>query len=378
MANTGAAASVLAAAYEVPVASIGLLVTSLFAVQLVAQVGAGQLVDRLGARRMGWVCVATFVTANAVACVAPHFGLGLACRAVMGPAMALSFIGGSAYIRSAGGSSFSQGVFGGVSVGASGLALAAIPLLTPLWGWRAPFAGAAGMALLAVPFLALGPPVRRLPRAPIGGQLRSIAADPVIWRLGVIQAVAFGLSAVTANWITLLLERVSGATAQAAGAAGALTLAVGILSRPLGGHLAARYPQRAPFFIGAALALGAGATMVLVVGPPMPVVVLACAALGFAAGMPFGPVMDRAGRAYGGSPAAAIAVLNTGAMLVIVLGTPALGATFDLPGDGRLGFAAVACLWAASVAAASVLAPPTGPAPPGVGGTDARTVPTSR
>jgi hypothetical protein len=42
--------------------------------------------------------------------------------------------------------------------------------------------------------------------------------------------------------------------------------------------------------------------------------------------------------------------VNTAANLVVLVGTPLLGLGFSLPGDGRLGFAGLALLWAAALA----------------------------
>jgi len=45
-------------------------------------------------------------------------------------------------------------------------------------------------------------------------------------------------------------------------------------------------------------------------------------------------------------PGAAIGFVNMLAAVTILVGTPLLGVSFSLPGDGRLGFAVVAALWA--------------------------------
>ena len=55
-------------------------------------------------------------------------------------------------------------------------------------------------------------------------------------------------------------------------------------------------------------------------------------------------------RARPDAPGAAIGFVNSWAITAIVAGTPLLGLTFSLPGDGRLGFACLAVLWAAAVA----------------------------
>jgi hypothetical protein len=46
----------------------------------------------------------------------------------------------------------------------------------------------------------------------------------------------------------------------------------------------------------------------------------------------------RAALARPDAPGAAVGFVNAWASLVIVAGTPLVGATFSLPGDGRIGF----------------------------------------
>jgi tRNA (cmo5U34)-methyltransferase len=50
------------------------------------------------------------------------------------------------------------------------------------------------------------------------------------------------------------------------------------------------------------------------------------------------------------APAAAVGLVNMLAAVTILVGTPLLGLTFSLPGDGRIGFLAVAVLCAATAA----------------------------
>jgi MFS family permease len=356
--NIGAAAPTLAKAYGVALPTVGLFAAALFASQLLVQVPAGRLVDRFGCRRLGWWCLGGFIVANAAACIAPHPALALASRAAMGPAMGIGFVGGSAYIQAAGGSSFAQGLFGGISMGTGGAAIAIVPSLVSVFDWRAPYIGAIGVAVLVVPLFAVGPAHVRV-AAVRDVLVRRIAMDPVIWRLSALQAATFGLSTVIGNWIAALAERTTTITPQVAGLAGGLTLLGGVVSRPGGGWLGGRFPQHAHTMVAGSLLLGALATAMLVTGPPLPVFVVSSLLLGVAAGVPYGPIMHRAAQAYAEAPASALAAMNTGAVLVVVAGVPAVGATFALPGDGRLGFAVVAILWVAAIAATSVLAPAT-------------------
>ncbi len=354
IANTGAAVSQLTTSYGVGTTEIGLLSSILFLSQVLCQIPTGHFVDRIGARNSAFLCTAIFGLANLAACATANYELGLVCRAAMGPAMALSFIAGTSYIRGAQGSSFAQGAFGGVSAGFGGLALAIVPALTAQYGWRTPFLTGAVIAALALPLIAAAPELRPRPDGD-GGMRRvvNLAKDRLLWKLSVIQAGAFGLNAVIANWSVLLLERNAGASARVAGLAGALTLVGGMLSRPLGGLFVSRRPECTRLVLTSALVLGALATATLAAGPPIGVAVAAALAVGLASGVPFGPTMDLAGRSHPASPGTAIAILNTGAMLAIVLGTPAIGATFSLPGDGRAGFAALALLWLVAIPATS-------------------------
>ena len=49
--------------------------------------------------------------------------------------------------------------------------------------------------------------------------------------------------------------------------------------------------------------------------------------------------------------AAATGYVNAWGIAAIVAGTPLLGLAFSLPGEGRVGFAAVAALWALALVA---------------------------
>jgi MFS family permease len=150
--------------------------------------------------------------------------------------------------------------------------------------------------------------------------------------------------------VVTLLER-DGASRGVAGGLGALTLLAGFVTRPLAGWLVRRRADDARLIVAASLAVGAAATAVLALpGMPLAVLGLACGVLGLAAGFPFAPAFAGAQAARPDAPAAAVGLVNTWAAFSIVVGTPLVGLTFSLPGDGRIGFACVAALWAASLA----------------------------
>ncbi len=101
------------------------------------------------------------------------------------------------------------------------------------------------------------------------------------------------------------------------------------------GPMFAAHPRRAVALAAALLALG-----------------VAAAVAGLAAGLPFAAIFSGAQRVRPDAPAAAIAYVNAWAIAAIVAGTPLLGLTFSLPGDGRTGFLCLAALAAAAVVAA--------------------------
>jgi hypothetical protein len=70
-----------------------------------------------------------------------------------------------------------------------------------------------------------------------------------------------------------------------------------------------------------------------------------------AAGIPFSPAFTGAALMRPDSPAAAVGLVNGAAAAVILAGTPLLGLSFGLPGDGRAGFAVAAVLWLGALAA---------------------------
>ncbi|MBD0328775.1 MAG: MFS transporter [Thermoleophilia bacterium] len=348
IANVGAIAEPLAHAYAVGLAAVGLLTTALFVVHMAMQVPAGMAVDRFGPRETGILAVAVLAVANGLAALAPELALGLVARALAGVGTGLGFVAGSDYVRAAGGTATAQGLYGGAGVGGGGFALAIVPLLENVAGWRAPFLSAAALALAMLVALLLAPATGRVARA--RASLRSVLGDRVLYRFAAIHTASFGLSTVVANWVVTLLER-AGAASETAGALGAFTLAAGLVTRPLGGWLVRRHARHARAIVGWSLAAGAGATAVLALPAPLPVLALACAILGLAAGFAFAPAFAGAQRARPDAPGAAIGLVNVWAALAIVVGTPLVGLTFGLPGDGRLGFAAVAVLWAASLLA---------------------------
>src|SRR5205814_814002 len=61
--------------------------------------------------------------------------------------------------------------------------------------------------------------------------------DRRLYRLAVLYGASLGLSLVVGNWVVELLQRNGGVAKGTAGAVGALTLLLGVVTRPLGGWI---------------------------------------------------------------------------------------------------------------------------------------------
>lgn len=340
--NVGAVADPLSDEYGVSLAAIGLLTTALFVTHLLVQLPAGRGADRFGARTVALAAVAATVLGCAILLADDSFGVALAGRAVVGLGSGAGFVAGLDLVRAGGGGPVLQGVYGGATMAGGGLALMVVPALTEETDWRAPYWSALLLALVAaLPVLG----VNGLSR--VGHAGAGVVRDPRLLPLGVLQAASFGLAVVAGNWAVPLLER-EGASAAAAGVAAGLVLFAGILTRPAGGWLAAQGAGRRVSVLGVAgVACGSA---VLALGGPLWLSTAAALVLGLGAGLPFAVVFAAAQRLRPDAPAAAMAAVNATAILAILVGTPLAGLAFDLPGGGRVAFAAIAALSAGSLA----------------------------
>ena len=343
LSNVGAVADPLADAYGVSLAAIGLLTTALFVTALVAQLPAGRGADRFGARAVALTAIMVALAGNALLLVDDAFGLALLGRAIVGLSVSAAFVSGLDLVRAGGGGPALQGLYGGATMVGGGLALMVVPPLTDATDWRAPYWTAALLALAAaIPVAG----ARGLPR--VGRASSAVLRDPALLTLGMLQAATFGLAIVAGNWAVPLLER-QGASSAAAGLAAGLILFAGILTRPAGGMLARSARGRT---VGAVALIGVAVGSALLALDVSFVVAAAGALLvGLAAGLPFAIIFAAAQQARPDAPAAAIALVNGVALAAILVGTPLAGLAFELPGDGRLAFAAIAVLAATALLA---------------------------
>jgi MFS family permease len=339
VANVGAVADQVSHAYGIGLAVVGLFTTGLFVSHAVLQVPMGRLCDRFGARIVGGAGLAIVACASAAALGWKEAWFAIAMRFVAGAGTAASFVAGAEYTRATIGSAVAQGMYGAVTMAAGGLALA----LVPLWGsWRAPFATAAIAAAAGVVVLVLAEPEPERPPAKRG--LPTVVGRRLL-PLAAMHAASFGLAVVIGNWVVTLLHRAGGVSEHVAGLAGALVLFLGVISRPLSGRLMDRPGVVRASFVVSGLGIAA-----LSIAKPLPLAIVAAAAVGLAAGIPFAPAFAGAQRLRPDAPGAAVGFVNMMAAVVILVCTPLLGLSFSLPGDGRIGFLVVGALCCATAA----------------------------
>ena len=341
LAALGAIATRLSHAYGVGLATIGLFTTVQFIVHLVMQIPGGRAADRWGARRAALLGLALVALGNGVGLVSATPALGFLGRAVVGLGTGFGFVAGSDYIRGHGGSPLLQGVYGGGSVLAPGIALATVPGLADWIGFRAPYASGVAVALVCAVLLLLAPPASKTIRH--AGERLDFAFfhDRRLYRLAAIHALSFGFSVVVGNWVDTLLEH-HGHSRGVAAAAASLTLLLGFFTRIAGGPLLAR--SDASRWVAGSLLVGGGGAVALALPLPTVALVAAAGVVGLAAGVPFATAFTGAARTRPEAPGAAVGFVNAWAALFVVAGTPLVGLTFSLPGDGRAGFVALGVL----------------------------------
>jgi MFS family permease len=349
--NIGGIASELSGAYHVGLATIGLLTSAMVITHLAIQIPGGRGSDRFGPARVGVAALLVLSAGNLVALAAPEAAVAIPARAIVGVGTGLAFISGSALVRESGGSAVAQGVFGGVSLAPGGLALAVVPQLEHAYGWRTPYWTALAIALAVLVLLLVTRMAEQPPaRAAASGRSRGVVADRGLYRLAVLYAASYGLGTVLASWVVELLQVHSTMGDGMAAAVGALTLALVVVSRPLGGWILTRRPQHTRQALAASIIAGAAGTLALVAAEPAWLAALGALLVGLGAGIPFSPAFTGAAVSRPDSPAAAVGLVNTAANLVVLVGTPLLGLSFSLAGEGRLGFAVLAGLWLVALA----------------------------
>lgn len=349
MTAAGASATSLAAAYHQDLLWVGLVTAALAASYAGLQLPGGVLVDRLGVRTATAAGLSLVLVAHVAALVAPLPWLAIAARLVSGAGFAVCFVAGAELARTSGRGSWGIGVFGGIALAASGFAVLTVPFAELVVGWRASWLTTGAVSAVAWTL------VLRLPRAPVrrpaarhgSGELSmapGVLRDGELFRLAGMHAVTLGIGLVLSSWATTLLTELWSFGAAAAAVVGSVVLGMSVVSRPLGGHVAARHPGRSRTVWVVALLACALATVALAV-PSTPVVaVVAVTVLGIFSGLPFASVVGAAQARQPLRPASALGVMNTVAFGLVVTATPVVGWAVD-HGHASTALLAVALLW---------------------------------
>ena len=155
-------------------------------------------------------------------------------------------------------------------------------------------------------------------------------------------------------WVTTFLVHDFGLTLVSAGAAGSAILALGVVSRPLGGWLIDRGAVSARLVMRLTVLTGAVGLAVLAwPGRPLGVAAAAIVALGVAFNAPYAAVMNTTGAALPRAPGAAVGLVSGLGVIAIAVGAPVVGALFASTGSFAVPFATLAAfslvvLWALS------------------------------
>lgn len=322
----------------------GLLSTAFFITLALSCVPAGLLSDRLGPTRVGTAGLLAVFASNLALGYARHFPDLVLIKVVGGLGCGLAFIAGMRYatlVVPPARVHRALGLYGGFVQLGGGTSLYLIPLLSSLMGWRRAFIVSSGLiALSAIGWLALASSVRpTLAAAPLTEATRSRK----VWTLGLVHTATFGLSVLIGIWVTAFLVHDFGLSLVSAGAAGSLILALGVLSRPLGGLLI----DRGVLAAGAVMKLTvlAGAVGLLVLawpGRPLLAAAGAIAALGVALSAPYAAVMNTTGAVLPRAPGAAVGLVSGVAVLAVSVAAPAVGALFASTGSFSLPFGLLA------------------------------------
>jgi MFS family permease len=350
--NTGAIAPVLARHYHVGLVTVGLLTSIAFLAEFVIMIPGGRAIDRWGARRVAIVALLLCIVGNALLLVLPGIYAALSLRWLLGFGVGAGFVAGSIWITedARGRSALGQGLFGGISLAGAGIALAVVPALKGALQWQSPYWTGLFVATAGLVMALVSAGASRQAEDHEATPLRRLITNTLIARLGVIHSASFAFSVIAGNWVVTLLTRHLGMSYAGAGVAGGLTLILGIVGRPLGGWAVRRFPELSYAVIVGSLAVSGLATLALALSNSFAVAALAAAVLGLASGVPFGACVNAAARTFPRAPGEAVGAMNLYAVTAIILGTPLVGATFSMPGGGRIGFAALAALTVASIA----------------------------
>ena len=356
--NHAPLAGVLAREFGFNQAMAGLLTTGIFATHAAMQVPGGHLVDRLGARKvlifaLAWVAVGNF----AIAFSGAYWQL-LGWKIFTGIGTGTCFVAGARYIHETLAGPrlhLAQGLYGGSILLGSGFVILAVPQIFAWVGWRGAFLVTAAVAAAAWVLWIIAAP-RMHPAAAARGSFRGMLASSELWLLGLMQMASFGLAIVVGAWIVALLGKTFGMPAAKAGLVGSLVLLLGIATRPLGGALKRRLGVR-PLLAGSFLLNAAGCLVLASGWNSLLLAILAVVLLGTGCGAPYAALFTRAAALFPGRAGAAMGLVNTLGIVMILIGAPLAGHLADWTGSFQSSFLALGAFSLIACAAALFVNP---------------------
>ncbi len=363
--------------FDVPLSSVGWLVTAYLIVVAAFQPVAGRLGDRFGRRRLFLIGLAGFGAASVGAALAPSLAVLIALRVVQAFAGALSFPNGAAIVRFAVPPERRAAAFGvvwGVATAAAAIGPTLGGLIVEGSGWQAMFYASAPIAVAA---LVLG--ARALPRTEqLVGRRTGATSTADLFRIRSFTAATAGIALSNLAMYTTLLAVPIFLIDDRAWSVAAAGLALTVFSAPaavlspVGGRLADRRGRRFPAVLG--LSISTAALLPLALGVDSSPALLACLGL---AGVGFGlSVVALQTAAIEAAPpqssGAAAGIFSTSRYVGGIVGSLVIGVTLESTVGGVTGFQTVAAVIVAAallavVASLELRGPKGSPEPADVG-----------
>jgi hypothetical protein len=233
----------------------------------------------------------------------------------------------------------------------SGFAIFVIPQVLTTIGWRGTFIATGLIAAGVLVLLLIAVPPQKIIVHSQGG-FKDVFRSPQLLLLGLMHMASLGLLIVVGTWIALLLQQNLGLPVTEAGILGSMPLLLGIISRPLGGLVAASTGAR-PLLVTSFVMTALGCFLLAAVTSYIPSMV-GIVLIGSGCGLPFATLFKRAAALFPGSAGAAMGLVNMMGIAMIVVGAPLAGYAAQLSGSYRLSFGALG-LFSLTVGAISFL-----------------------
>jgi len=323
-------------------AMAGLLTTGIILTHAGMQIPGGHLADRFGGRLVLAWALAVVCLGNIGIAYSGSYGQLLFWKVFAGLGTGTCFVAGARYLAQTippQGLARAQGFYGGSVLLGSGFVIYAVPRAAEFAGWQGAFWTTASVAVAVLLLWVLSAPAP-LPQTHAHVALSTLIGHRQLWLLGSVQMASFGLVILIGSWITLLLHNQLGLAPTKAGALGSLVLLLGIISRPLGGMLAAVMGMRP--LLAAGLVMNLAGCLLLAGASSLGSALAAIVLLGAGCGLPYASLFNRAAVLFPGRAGAAMGLVNMLGILMILVGAPAVGKIADWTGSFQASFVALA------------------------------------